>query len=181
MTLQNDQALEQFLAGVEKKAFYLARLATGNDDDALEIVQEAMYKLVQRYARHDEMQWAPLFHRILQSRIRDFYRRNQVRNRFRVWFGGDSDDNQDDPLEAQPDTAGNDPLQQLESDQFGEDLEQAIRELPYRQQQAFLLRAWEGMDVKETARAMGCSTGSVKTHYSRAINALRDRLEDFNL
>ncbi|MFO7604447.1 MAG: RNA polymerase sigma factor [Gammaproteobacteria bacterium] len=180
-TLDKNQALEQFLAGVEKKAFHLARLATGNEDDALEIVQDAMYKLVQRYARHDEMEWGPLFHRVLQSRIRDFYRRSKVRNRFRVWFGGDSEEHEEDMLEAQPDTTGNDPLQQLEADQFGVELEQAIRELPYRQQQAFLLRAWEGMDVKETARAMGCSIGSVKTHYSRAIKALRETLGDFDI
>jgi RNA polymerase sigma-70 factor (ECF subfamily) len=139
-----------------------------------------MYKLVQRYARRDEQEWGPLFHRILQSRIRDFYRRNLVRNRFRVWFGHDEEQDED-LLEAQPDPDGNDPLQELEADQFGADLEHAISELPYRQQQAFLLRAWEGLDVRETARAMSCSEGSVKTHYSRAINALREKLQDFSI
>lgn len=140
-----------------------------------------MYKLVQHYARHDETQWGPLFHRILQSRIRDFYRRSKVRNRFRVWFGGNSEEQEEDMLEAQPDMVSNNPLQQLEADQFGVELERAISELPCRQQQAFLLRAWEGMDIKETARAMGCSQGSVKTHYSRAINTLREILGDLNI
>jgi RNA polymerase sigma-70 factor (ECF subfamily) len=139
-----------------------------------------MFKLVQRYARRDGQEWGPLFHRILQSRIRDFYRRNLVRNRFRVWFGSSDEEQDDDPLENQPDLNGNDPLQAIEADQFGADLEQAIRQLPYRQQQAFLLRAWEGLNVTDTARAMNCSEGSVKTHYSRAVHTLRDKLEDFS-
>ena len=147
----------------------------------MEIVQETMLKLVQNYARRDEQEWGSLFHRILQNRIRDFYRRSLVRNRFRVWFGGHSEDEDDDPLQNQADTSGSEPLQELESERFGDDLEQAIKELPNRQQQAFLLRAWEGFSIKETASAMSCSEGSVKSHYSRAINSLREKLEDFNL
>lgn len=140
-----------------------------------------MLKLVQSYARRDEKEWGPLFHRILQSRIRDFYRRNLVRNRFRVWFGFNSEDEEDDPLQNQADPSGSEPLQELEAERFGDDLEHAISELPNRQQQAFLLRAWEGLSVKETANAMSCSEGSVKSHYSRAINSLQDKLEDFKL
>jgi len=140
-----------------------------------------MLKLVQSYARRDEKEWGPLFHRILQSRIRDFYRRSLVRNRFRVWFGFNSEDEEGDPLQNQADPSGSEPLQELESERFGDDLEQAISELPNRQQQAFLLRAWEGLSVKETANAMSCSEGSVKSHYSRAINSLKEKLEDFSL
>ena len=141
-----------------------------------------MFKLVQSYGSRDEQEWGPLFHRILQSRIRDFYRRSLVRNRFRVWFGNNhNDDEDDDPLQNQADLNGSEPLQELESERFGDDLEKAISELPNRQQQAFLLRAWEGMSVNQTANAMSCSEGSVKSHYSRAINALREKLEDFNL
>ncbi len=154
----------------------MARIATGNEDDALELVQEAMLSLVQRYAARDEQEWGPLFHRILQSRIRDWYRRSKVRNRFRVWFSRDADE--DDPLENQPDPAADEPLQQLESERFGEMLEKALGELPNRQQQAFLLRAWEGLSVEETAEAMGISAGSVKTHYSRAVHTLREQLEE---
>lgn len=139
-----------------------------------------MLKLVQSYARRDEKEWGPLFHRILQSRIRDFYRRNLVRNRFRVWFGFNSEED-DDPLQDQADPSGSEPLHELEAERFGDDLEHAISELPNRQQQAFLLRAWEGLSVKETANAMSCSEGSVKSHYSRAINSLQDKLEDFKL
>ncbi len=162
---------------MEKRAFHFARIATGNEQDALDIVQDAMLKLVQRYAGRDEQEWGPLFHRILQSRIRDWYRRSLVRNRLRVWFGSDEDE--DDPLQNQPDPAGSGPLGELESGRFGEELERALGRLPNRQQQAFLLRAWEGLSVEETAQAMGCSTGSVKTHYSRAVHTLREQLEDF--
>jgi RNA polymerase sigma-70 factor (ECF subfamily) len=164
---------------VERRAFHFARVATGNEDDALEIVQEAMLKLVQRYADNEVAEWPALFHRILQSRIRDWYRRTAVRNRLRVWFGGGDEDEGDDPLQNQPDHHGQGPLQQLQSERFGGALERALNALPNRQQQAFLLRAWEGLSVEEAARAMGCSAGSVKTHYSRAIQVLRQRLEDF--
>ena len=163
---------------MERRAFHLARIATGNEDDALEIVQDAMFKLVQRYADRGGEEWPALFHRILQSRIRDWYRRSAVRNRFRVWFGGDEEG--DDPLENQPDRQGEGPQQSLQSERFGSELERALNALPNRQQQAFLLRAWEGLSVEETAGAMGCSAGSVKTHYSRAIKVLRERLEEFN-
>lgn len=153
----------------------MARIATGNEDDALDIVQEAMLTLAQRYAARSEAEWAPLFRRILQNRIRDWYRRSKVRNRFRVWFKRDEDE--DEPLENQPDPMPDEPLQQLETEQFGEALEKALNELPNRQQQAFLLRAWEGLNVEETAEAMGVSAGSVKTHYSRAVHTLREKLE----
>ncbi len=68
------------------------------------------------------------------------------------------------------------PEQQLQNRQGMEVLDQAIRKLPIRQQQAFMLRVFEGMDVAQTARAMNCTTGSVKTHYSRAIHTLREKL-----
>jgi RNA polymerase sigma-70 factor (ECF subfamily) len=178
-SLESRAELEQFLAGVERRAFHLARIATGNEDDALEIVQETMLKLVQRYADKTDAEWPALFHRILQSRIRDWYRRTAVRNRLRVWFGG-SDEEGDDPLENQPDHYGEGPQQALKSERFGGELERALNALPNRQQQAFLLRAWEGLSVEQTAQAMGCSAGSVKTHYSRAIKVLRERLEEFN-
>lgn len=134
-----------------------------------------MLKLATRYADREEAAWAPLFHTILQSRIRDWYRRARVRNRLRAWFGRGDDDARD-PIEAVPDPAAN-PAERLALGRVAERLDAALRALPLRQQQAFLLRAWEGLDVADTAQAMGCSQGSVKTHYSRAVHRLRAQLE----
>ena len=155
----------------------MARLATGNTDDAHDIVQDAMLTLVSRYANHDEQEWGPLFHTILQSRITDWHRRNKVRNRMRVWFGGKDEDDEADPLQTMVDKRSPDPPAQLKDKQAMAALESAIHKLPARQQQAFLLRAWEGLDVAQTARTMKCSEGSVKTHYSRAVHALREQME----
>jgi RNA polymerase sigma-70 factor (ECF subfamily) len=154
-------------------------MAVGNDDDALDIVQDAMMKLAEKYGDRDEDEWGPLFYRIMQSRIRDFYRRSKVRNRFRVWFGfGDRDeDDSRDPIADTEDPAARQPIEQLSTREDIDLLERAIAELPARQQQAFILRTWDGLDVIQTSKAMGCSTGSVKTHYSRALQTLRKRIE----
>lgn len=155
----------------------MARFATGNADDAHDIVQDAMLQLVRSYAQRGEQEWGALFHTILQSRISDWRRRAKVRNRFRVWFGGQDDDDGGDPLQNIADSRSPDPPGRLGDKQAMTVLETAIRQLPRRQQQAFMLRVWEGLDVAQTARAMGCSAGSVKTHYSRAVHALREQLE----
>ena len=157
----------------------MAEIASGNRDDALDIVQEAMLKLAQRYANRPEEEWAPIFHRILQSRINDWHRRSRVRNRWRVWLSGEDQDHGVDPIEKHEDRHAVEPSRKLANDQAGQALEAALAALPLRQQQAFLLRAWEGFDVATTAKAMGCSQGSVKSHYSRAVHALRERLGDF--
>lgn len=176
-TLERTQALDQFLAAVERRAFRIAQIATGNVDEAMDIVQEAMLKLVQRYGSRPESEWGPLFHTILQSRIRDWYRRTKVRNRWRQWLGrADDDGKQDDPLESIADTNTPSAEDDLRTKRASAALEKALRTLPLRQQQAFLLRAWEELDVAQTAAAMGCSEGSVKTHYFRAIHTLRKLL-----
>jgi len=155
----------------------MAKMATGSREEALDIVQESMLKLVQRYGGRDESEWQPLFYRILQSKIRDWYRRSRVRNRWRVWFSGDVDDDVIEPhLRHGVETQTPQPDQHLGGVQLAAQLEGALQQLPLRQQQAFLLRAWEGMDVKQTATAMGCSAGSVKTHYSRAVHRMRELL-----
>ncbi|HEY8554171.1 MAG TPA: RNA polymerase sigma factor [Burkholderiales bacterium] len=179
VTLDSKQALDRFLADVERRAFLMARMATGSAEEAMDIVQDSMLQLVRHYGGRDESEWAPLFHRILQRRIYDWYRRTRVRNRWRHWFRRD-DDAGDDPLEQQVDPAAADPADALAAERTFADLEAAIAALPLRQQQAFLLRAWEGLDTEQTARAMGCSEGSVKTHYSRALQALRERLKDYD-
>jgi len=153
----------------------MAEIATGNREDAFDILQDAMCRFVEKYSARNFAEWMPLFYRVLQNRIRDWYRREAVRNRFRVWFA--ADEQESDYLENQADGRARTPEQQLQNSQGMEVLDQAIRKLPVRQQQAFMLRVFEGMDVAQTARAMGCTTGSVKTHYSRAIHTLRDKLD----
>lgn len=176
-TLEQSRELERFLAGVEKRAFRIARIVVRNDDDALDIVQDAMLQLARRYGVRPSAEWRPLFYRILQNRIRDFQRRRQVRARFMSWFGrADHEEEQADPFESVPDRSAL-PLEQLSLDESMRTLEHALAQLPARQQEAFMLRNFEGLNVADTALAMGCTEGSVKTHYSRAVHTLREQLE----
>lgn len=177
--LMANRALEQFLASVEKRAFKIAQLGLRNDDDAFDAVQDAMMKLVQSYATRSSEEWRPLFYRILANGIRDMQRRRTVRGRIMAWLPmRDAEDDEDfDPL-AQAPSAEPAPARRLELDEAIGVLETAIAELPPRQQQAFLLRNFEGLDVGDTAAAMGCSEGSVKTHYFRALESLRAKLGD---
>lgn len=173
------QALNAFLAGVERRAFRMAQIALRHEEDALDAVQDAMLQLARRYARRPSDEWRPLFYRILENRIRDLQRRRAVRSRvlaFLPWSGEDDDDS--DPVERAPDPAPG-PAAEVEGGQIGAALQQAVGLLPARQREAFLLRSLEGLDVAETAAAMGCSEGSVKTHYSRAVHALREQLGEF--
>jgi len=170
-------SLDEFLSKVENRAFKMALIATGQEQDALDIVQDSMLQLAQKYAHKPEMEWPPLFHRILQSKIRDWYRRQQVRNKWRTFFN--NDDENIDLIEHAIDINVRESTESLHQSRAIESLENALHLLPLRQQQAFLLRAWEGLDVSETATAMQCSQGSVKTHYFRAIKALKKLLEDY--
>jgi len=170
--------LDRFLAEVERRAFRMAEIATGNREDAFDILQDAMCKLVEKYADRNAPEWGPLFQTILQSKIRDWYRRNTVRNRFRSWLSFSDEQNNEDPIQTAVDERERTPEQHLQSSRRIDVLEQAIRELPLRQQQAFMLRIFEAFDVKQTAKIMQCSEGSVKTHYSRATHALREKLGD---
>jgi len=173
------RALNQFLAGVELKAFKIAQAALRNEDDALDAVQDAMLQLARAYAGRPAEEWKPLFYRILENRIRDMQRRRTVRGRVLAWvpLRGDGDEEEPD-LIAQAPSPDPQPVRRLELDEAMGALEKALDALPRRQQQAFLLRTLEGLDVAETATAMGCSQGSVKTHYFRAVQALRARLGD---
>lgn len=173
--------MNNFLREVEHRAFVIARLATQDEEESLDIVQDAMFKLVQKYSSHPETEWGALFHTILHSRINDWHRRQKVRNRWRVFFFS-HDDEEDDGLKPEDQIAQTqflEPDHQLLHAEMSEILLAAIGQLPLRQQQALLLRAWEGYDIAETATIMKCSEGSVKTHYSRAIHSLREKLGDY--
>lgn len=177
--LRREEELNRFLAEVEKRALRIAEIGIRNRDDALDLVQEAMIKLVRHYADRHNDEWTPLFYRILQNGVRDWHRRQAVRNRVMVWFGRTAGvDGEYDPVAAAPDPAGRTPDEDLQSAEAMASLELAVAGLPRRQKEAFMLRTFEGLDVAGTAIAMGCSEGSVKTHYSRAVHALREKLGD---
>ena len=177
--LATHKELSEFLAQVERRAYKQAVFAVRDDHAALDIVQDAMLKLTERYGSRPLPELPLLFQRILQNAIRDFYRRQKVRS---IWttplsslFGTDSGEEADpletlDPVEDSQFLSS--PAEQMESTQVIGIIEKALESLPARQRQAFLLRYWEELDVEEAAKAMGCSEGSVKTHCSRATHAL---------
>lgn len=173
-----EAALDRFLRGVERRAYLHVQLACRQHEDALDVVQDAMLAFVRGYRRHPSTDWPLLFWRVLDSKLVDLQRRRSVRGRWFGWLGlGDGEDDQADPLANLPDPAEPGPLRRLGDAEAGAALQQALRALPLRQRQAFLLRVWEGLDVAQTAAAMAISEGSVKTHLFRALQALRGRLE----
>lgn len=180
-TQHDTRSLERFLAGVERKAFRIAQIALRHEDDALDAVQDAMLRLVRSYSGRPAEEWKPLFYRILENCVRDMQRRRTVRGRVMSWLpwsAGDEGEEAPDPLEQAPDPAPT-PAAQVQTDETMQALERALAALPARQRQAFLLRNFEGLDVAATAQAMGCSEGSVKTHYFRALQTLRAGLGEF--
>ena len=182
-SVTDSAALNRFLAGVERRAFHMARLAVKDVDEAMDIVQDTMLALVRKYADKAESEWPRLFHRILQNRITDWHRRRIVRNRVMTVLGRrDADDAAEDvdPIQLVADGPAADPAYRVQLDAISDRLAESVEALPHRQQQAFLLRTWEGLSVAETARAMRCSAGSVKTHYSRAIHRLRGELTELH-
>jgi RNA polymerase sigma-70 factor (ECF subfamily) len=152
---------------------------------ALDIVQDAMLKLADKYAKKPAEELPMLFHRILQNTIRDFYRRQKVRSMWTTLMSAlvpQSAEDEYDPLDTLQDQGNSSqaaaPDASLEQSQVIAVIEEALMTLPSRQREAFLLRYWEGMDTAETAAAMGCSEGSVKTHCSRATHALAVVLQE---
>jgi RNA polymerase sigma-70 factor (ECF subfamily) len=173
-----EHTLDRFLKSVERRALRMAELATNNRDEALDLVQDAMFGFVRHYAAKPAADWAPLFYRVLDSRLNDWHRRRNVRSRWLSVWTHNSDDDERDEIAQAPDTNDPGPLLRLAGDEAGQALNAALTRLSLRQRQAFLLRVWEGFDVAATASTMRCSEGSVKTHLSRALAALRRELED---
>jgi RNA polymerase sigma factor (sigma-70 family) len=171
--------LDAFLAQVERRAFRMAELQLRQREDAMDAVQDAMLRLVKHYRDKPATEWSPLFWGILRRRIVDLQRRRKVRSIVVGWLGGGHDDDGDELPLWEPADQGPGPLDRLHDAQSYADMAAAVRQLPQRQREAFMLRMLEGLDVAETARAMGCSEGSVKTHLSRAMHHLREQLEDW--
>ncbi|HEY0666360.1 MAG TPA: RNA polymerase sigma factor [Gallionella sp.] len=174
----------QFLGSVERRAYKHALYAVRNEHAALDIVQDAMIKLAEKYGGKPAVELPLLFQRILQNTIRDHYRRQRVRDAWTRLFSSltpRDDEGEFDPLEVLHDSENpsapatpHDSLQQRETLAL---IEEGLARLPARQREAFLLRYWEGLDTSETAAVMGCSEGSVKTHCSRAAHMLAASLK----
>ena len=175
--------MEDFLTSVQGRAFRTAEIATKSRDDALDIVQDTMYDFVRHYGEHSHDQWRPLFFRVLQNKIRDWYRRTAIRRKFGGWlsfgFQNDEGGRQENPFDLVADGAGKTPAQNIEVQDSLSRLNESLQQLPHKQQQVFLMRAWEGFSTKETADIMKCSPGTVKTHYFRALKTLQAKLKDY--
>jgi RNA polymerase sigma-70 factor (ECF subfamily) len=170
--------IERFLREVEKRAYRIAAISIGDRDEAFDVVQDAMISLTGRYTSRPSEEWRPLFYRILNNRIRDWHRRRRVRDSVLRYFGGQADEDAD-PIALARDPAQTGPHDEAQRDEAMAALERALGELPARQREAFMLRNFEGLDVAETAVAMRCSSGSVKTHFSRATHRLREILDEY--
>lgn len=165
--------LEAFLRGIDARAFRFAELGLRHREDALDAVQEAMLKML-AYRDHPASEWSPLFWSILRNKMTDMQRRSLFRLRWLLPGSTDKDGDAVDWADTTPD-----PSRSHDSREAWQEISNALRKLPARQREAFTLRVLEELDVAETARVMGCSEGSVKTHLSRARDALQKQLEAF--
>jgi len=181
--LATEKELDAFLREVEKRAFKRSMYHVRNEESALDIVQDSMMKLAQHYGHKPVEELPMLFQRILSNCTLDWFRRQKTQNALFTHLGdfeSAEDGGEFDLLETllQGDGAAEaeNPQGQAERAQTLQSIEAEIQVLPARQREAFLMRYWEDMDVAETASAMGCSQGSVKTHCSRAVAALSKAL-----
>ncbi len=176
------EELSEFLAGVERRAFKQAVFAVRDESHALDIVQDAMLKIAEHYGDRPAAELPLLFTRILQNAIHDFFRRSKVRSTWVTLFSALNPDEPDaDPLEtldASGDLRAESTETSYQREQIVAVIEEEVAKLPPRQREAFLLRYWEELDTAETAAAMGCSEGSVKTHCSRATGTLAKALRE---
>lgn len=183
--MATEKELSSFLENVERRAFKQAAYAVRKDEAALDIVQDAMIKLAEKYGDKPAVELPMLFQRILQNTIHDYFRREKARGAWVSLFSGlgnDTEENDNfDLLETyapeEGTAAAESSADKVEREQVLAVIDEEIRKLPARQREAFLMRYWEDMDVAETAAAMGCSEGSVKTHCSRATHALAQALK----
>jgi RNA polymerase sigma-70 factor (ECF subfamily) len=177
------EELSEFLAGVERRAFKQAMFAVRDESHALDIVQDAMMKIAEAYGDRPAAELPLIFTRILQNAIHDFFRRSKVRSTWVTLFSSltPADEPDADPLEtleAIDDVRAESTETAYSREQIVTIIEEEVARLPARQREAFLLRYWEDLDVAETAAAMGCSEGSVKTHCSRATHTLAKALKE---
>ena len=182
--MATERELSDFLKSVEKRAFKRSIYHVRDEEAALDIVQDSMMKLAEHYGDKPPAELPMLFQRILSNCTLDWFRRQKTRNALfsnMSDFEASTDDGEFDLLETYSLAQGSQQVESAEDStrraQVLREIESQIQELPARQREAFLMRYWEDMDVAETAAAMGCSEGSVKTHCSRAVQALSKALK----
>lgn len=170
--------IQAFLQSIEKRAYKMAYMATRKEEDALDLLQNAMMKLVEKYSDKPESELKPLFYAILQNQIKNWYRQQAQISKWFFWQKSDYDaDDYEQELMPQG-TEEITPEQLLQTGQEQQQLLDVLEQLPVKQQQCFLLRSWEGLSVKETAKVMNCSEGTVKTHMSRASQKLQQAMAE---
>ncbi len=171
--------MDSFLASVEKRAFVIALSACKDQQTALDIVQDSMFNMVKSYAKKPPEQWPPLFYRVLNNRITDQHRKRGF-GRLAQWFGNDNvgDEPATDAVDQLPSEEIS-PDINASSNELNSALEIALEALPAQQRHTLMLRLWQGLSVRETAIAMEISEGSVKTHLSRGVHAMREQLQEF--
>lgn len=174
-TLESGIEMDAFLREVEKRAYRITAASIRDADEALDIVQDAMISLVRKYSGRPAEEWRPLFYRILKNRIRDWQRHGVVKGRVLSFFGGQEGETYD-PVAQAPGPSTSNPDEAAARGEAMAALEKELAKVPRRQREAFMLRNFEGLSVSETAIAMSCSEGSVKTHYFRAVHRLRESL-----
>lgn len=177
-----EQRLSLFIKQVSGRALIMMEAATGHHDVARDLVQESFIALHQHYAKRPTSEWTPLFYTILNNRLMDWRRQETRKQKRFAWLRPSivEDDQELDSSLLIEDEQNINPAEFLNQEFTLQEIHKAISRLPLRQQQAFMLRAWENMDTKTTASIMDCSEGSVKTHYHRAIQTLRLHLSQFN-
>ena len=186
--MATEKELSDFLKASEKRAFKQVLYAVRDEDAALDIIQDSMIKLTQSYGDKNINELPLLFTRIVQNCTKDWFRRQKVRNTWVTFFSkfgknedGDDIDPQDFFENSEDSSFGKESSLQIERMELSTILEKEIEKLPRRQREAFLMRNWEELDISETAQAMGCSEGSVKTHCSRATQTLATALKKLGI
>lgn len=170
------QQLDGFLKQHEQSAYKMALALIKHREEALEIVQDSMLKLVQNYANKPQEEWVLLFFRIVQNKVKDHHRQKSFRSLFQMFLPSQDEDQQEDLIQQVEDVRGQSPDQYLQNTDDMNGVLTALSQLPLRQKQTFILRAWQELSVKETAFTLNISEGSVKTHYSRALAQLKSLL-----
>lgn len=176
VTQDQRQELADFYREVEQRAFRMVMIETRHSGDALDLVQDAMESLMKKYVHKPSAEWRPLFYRILQNKIKDWHRWGSVRAKFHL--SKPEQENGEDWLESQVASTQATPQENFQGEVSMRSIQLALNQLSLRQRQTFLLRVWEGFSVHETAKIMKCSSGSVKTHLSRALQSLQNQLDD---